>query len=63
MSHPQSVLLVANRTANTARLRERAAAGSTRFHLVMPAVPNSLVPVSHVEAVSVSAQDLEMAAS
>ena len=46
MSQHQSVLLVANRTANTDRLREavreRAAAGTTRFHLVMPAVPTGL---------------------
>ena len=46
MTHPQSVLLVANRTAETAGLRqavaERAAKGTTRFHLLMPAVPSGL---------------------
>ncbi len=46
MSHPQTVLLVANRTANTDRLRrvvaERAEQGTTRFHLLVPAVPNGL---------------------
>ena len=46
MSHPQSVLLIANRTADTDRLREavreRAAQGTTRFHLLVPAVPSGL---------------------
>ena len=46
MSHPQTVLLVANRTADADRLREavrdRAAKGTTRFHLVVPAVPSGL---------------------
>ena len=46
MSHPQTVLLVANRTANTDRLREavreRAASGTAKFHLVVPAVPSGL---------------------
>lgn len=41
-----SVLLVANRTANTDRLREtvadRAARGARAFHLVVPAVPHGL---------------------
>ena len=46
MSHPESVLLIANRTADTDRLREavreRAADGTTRFHLLVPAVPSGL---------------------
>lgn len=46
MFHPQSVLLVANRTADTERLRQavadRAAEGATRFHLLVPAVPSGL---------------------
>ena len=46
MAHPQTVLLVANRTADADRLREavrdRAARGTTRFHLVVPAVPSGL---------------------
>jgi hypothetical protein len=41
-----TVLLVANRTANTDRLREavgeRAARGADAFHLVVPAVPHGL---------------------
>ena len=46
MSHPQTVLLVANRTADADRLREavreRAEKGTTRFHLLVPAVPSGL---------------------
>lgn len=46
MSHPQTVLLVANRTADTDGLRqavrERSAKGTTRFHLLVPAVPSGL---------------------
>lgn len=46
MPHPQTVLLVANRTADTDRLRQavsdRAAKGTTRFHLLVPAVPSGL---------------------
>jgi hypothetical protein len=46
MSAPRNVLLVANRTANTSALREavtrRAARGTERFHLVVPAVPQGL---------------------
>lgn len=46
MPHPQTVLLVANRTADADSLsravRERAAKGTTRFHLLMPAVPSGL---------------------
>lgn len=42
----KKVLLVANRTATTARLHEeverRARAGDARFHLVVPAVPHGL---------------------
>jgi hypothetical protein len=46
VSHPQTVLLVANRTADADALhqavRERAAKGTTRFHLLVPAVPSGL---------------------
>lgn len=46
MAAPRNVLLVANRTANTAALHEavarRAAEGTERFHLVVPAVPQGL---------------------
>ena len=46
MSHPQTVLLVANRTADADRLRQavrdRAEKGTTRFHLLVPAVPGGL---------------------
>ncbi len=53
MSHPQSVLLVANRTANTDRLRqavvERAQKGTTRFHLLVPAVPSGMHRVVNPE--------------
>jgi len=46
VSHPQSVLLVANRTADTDLLRQavrdRAEKGTTRFHLLVPAVPSGL---------------------
>jgi len=45
VSHP-NVLLVANRTANTDGLRQavrdRAAGGTRRFHLLVPAVPSGL---------------------
>lgn len=46
MNAPRTVLLVANRTASTNALREavtrRAARGTERFHLVVPAVPHGL---------------------
>lgn len=46
MQEPSQVLLVANRTATTATLREaveqRARRGPTTFHLVVPASPHGL---------------------
>ena len=46
MAGSSRVLLVANRTATTARLHEeverKARAGAERFHLVVPAVPHGL---------------------
>ena len=46
MTHKSQVLLVANRTAATARLREVVAGlaerGDTRFHLLVPAHPRGL---------------------
>jgi len=52
-----TVLLVANRTANTDRLheavRERAARGTVAFHLVVPAVPHGLHRVVDPEVAGV----------
>jgi len=52
-----TVLLVANRTANTDRLREavsdRAARGAHAFHLVVPAVPHGLHRVVDPEVAGV----------
>jgi hypothetical protein len=46
MQHESRVLVVANRTAGTARLREAvrclAERGGTRFHLLVPAQPHGL---------------------
>jgi hypothetical protein len=46
MQHESRILLVANRTANTAALREAvgrlAERGDTRFHLLVPAHPRGL---------------------
>jgi len=61
MAEPRRVLLVANRTATTAALRDevrrQTEAGPTTFHLVVPATPGALQRVADHEVTGVAAAE------